>query len=347
MNRIICFVGVLLFSFLTASASNYSVPVLNNITDLYNFSTDVNWSDSYIDSELIEHYYSWHSSKSSVEQNKEINDPVYFGLPPEVILHPGCGPVQWVYFHPIGPQYEVILENKSYSNSTELVYLLGYLPTPKKNINRITIDSVTNSPVEYIINDDTVIVKTTITVDYHKRTKRKTQPGFKKEYFVCSVDLINQYNVSLWPKMENINYTVDATLINHSRRYTTLHIQIPANLSYYKLVVESQNHTGYFTKTNYVYYELFNNSYYMELFDFIDDDGMRPYGTNVFLLPFDQEYTVQLYTGTPFEKVKIGVNVTHENKKKEKRGFNQVYFGALVSMITAFIILWRSFNGLN
>jgi len=347
MNRIICIAGVLLFTFLTASASNYSEPILNNITDLSNFSTNINWSKSYVDSDMVGHYYIWHSSRSSSEQNKEINNPCYFGLPPEVILHPGCGPVQWMYFHPVGPQYEVILDNKSYSNSTELIYLIGYLPSPKKSINRISIDSVTNSPVEYVISDDNVIVKTTITVNYHKRTKRKTQPGFKKEYFVCSVDLINQYQVLLWPEMDNINYSVDAIIMNHSRKYSTLHIQIPANLSYYKLIVESQNHSGQFIKTNYVYYELSNNSYYMEPFDFIDDEGMRPYGNNVFLLPFDQEYTVELYTGTPFEKVEIGVNVTHENEPNEKRGFNQIYFGAMVSMIAAFIVLGRSFNGFN
>ena len=312
--------------------------MLNNLT-ADDFTTSANWSDCIDDTAMISHYYQWSNHDSVSDQYKEINSPSYFGLPSDTELQTGCGPVQWFYLHPIGPEYEVYFNNQSYSNTTELKYMIGYLPKPKKSINRISIDSVTYSPIEYQLNNE---ISTTVTVNWNQRIKRHGRKGYKKIPHTSTTILRSEYNVTLWPGIELYNQSIGAKVINHSA-YSSIEIDIPADVSYYKVLVESSNHSAHFIKTNYIYYKLSDNCYYMEQFNTMDCDGMRPFGTNRFILPNDH-YNVTAYAGSPFELIKLDLNTTHEDDNKTAHIFNKDYFGKRFSVLVAFMVL-RKYNG--
>ena len=315
--------------------------MLNNLTAA-DFSTEANWTDCVDDTVLISHYYQWDNFRDTSDQYKEINSPSCFGLPSDIELQNGCGPVQWFYLHPIGPEYEVYFDNQSYSNTTELNYMIGYLPKPKKNINRISIDSVTYSQIEYSVSGNHVEISTTVTVNWNQRIKRKGRKGYKKIPHTSITTLRSEYNLTLWPGIELYNQSINAKVVNHSA-YSSIQIDIPADVSYYKVLIESSNHSAHFIKTNYIYYELSNNCYYMEQFDIMDCEGMRPFGTNRFILPNDH-YNVTAYAGSPFELVELDLDVTHEDDNKNVPTFNKDYFGKLFSVLVAFMIL-RKYNG--
>ena len=119
--------------------------MLNNLS-LDDFSTSAEWVES-PDILSTRHYYQWRSSQKSSKQYDEIYSQSYWGLPEDTIFQSGVGPVQWFYLHSTGPKYELYYDNQSYSNSSELRIISGYLPKPKKNINRISINDVIFSPI--------------------------------------------------------------------------------------------------------------------------------------------------------------------------------------------------------
>lgn len=306
--------------------------MLNNLT-LDDFSTSVEWGES---TDILDsrYYYQWRSSQKSSEQYDEIYSQSYWGLPEDTIFQSGVGPVQWFYLHSTGPKYELYYDNQSYSNSSELKIISGYLPKPKKNINRISINSVTFSPVEYQYNEDTVTIKTTVTVEWEKRIKRALRPGFKTKYYSAKKELSTEHinNTIIWPGLEAYNQIILVTVTNHSSAYTTINIEIPDGCSHYTINAGSANNSAYYIKTNYVYYKLYENCYYVESFETLNHAGMRPFGKNTFLLQND-EYDVKMYASSPFENTELNLNVSHIDEYKEKRELNKDYFIALLTLI--------------
>ena len=306
--------------------------MLNNLT-LDDFSTSAEWSDS-IDILSTRHYYRWTGSKTSREQNREIYSQSYWGLPKDTVFQSGVGPVQWFYLHSTGPKYELYYKNQSYSNTSELRIISGYLPKPKKNINRISINSVSFSPVVYQYNEDTVTIKTTVTVKWEKRIKRALLPGFKTIYYSNKKELSTTYrnNTLQWPGQETYKQIIPVIVTNHSLAYTTINIKILDSCSHYTINAVSENNFAYYIKTNYIYYELYKNCYYVESFETLDHAGMRPFGKNTYLLQ-NGEYDVKMYANSPFENTELNLNVSHIDEYKEKRELNKDYFIAMLTLI--------------
>jgi len=215
--------------------------MLNNLT-LDDFSTSAEWSES-TDVLNSQYYYQWRGSQKSSKQYDEIYSQSYWGLPKDTVFQSGVGPIQWFYLHTTGPKYELYYDNKSYSNSSELRIISGYLPKPKKNINRISINSVSFSPIMYQYNEDTVTIKTTVTVRWEKRIKRKSLPGFKTKYYSDKKELSTTYRNTtfLWPDLNAYNQIIPVTVTNHSSAYTTINIEIPDSCSYYTINALYQN----------------------------------------------------------------------------------------------------------
>jgi len=315
--------------------------MLNNLT-LDDFSTSAEWSES-TDVLNSQYYYQWRGSQKSSKQYDEIYSQSYWGLPKEVVFQSGVGPIQWFYLHTTGPKYELYYENQSYSNTSELRIMSGYLPKPKKNINRISINGVTFSPVQ--INENTGEIKTTVTVKWQKRIKRALRPGFKTRHYSSSKELSTAYRNTtlLWPELEAYNQVIPVTVTNHSLAYTTINIKIPDGISHYTITATSENNTAHYIKTNYVYYKLDDNCYYVESFETLDHAGMRPFGKNTFLLQND-EYDVKMYASSPFEMVELDLNVTHIDEYKEKRELNKDYFIAMLTLIITGLMVKRYYG---
>ena len=306
--------------------------MLNNLT-LDDFSTSAEWVES-PDILSTRHYYQWRSSQKSSDQYNKIYSQSYWGLPKDTVLQSGVGPVQWFYLHTTGPKYELYYDNQSYSNSSELRVISGYLPKPKKNINRISINSVSFSPIVYQYNEEVVTIKTTVTVKWEKRIKRALLPGFKTKYYSDDKELSTTYKNTtlLWQDLEAYNQIIPATVTNHSSAYTTININIPDGCSHYTITATSENNSAHYIKTNYVYHKLYENCYYVESFETLDHAGMRPFGKNTFLLQND-EYDVKMYASSPFENTELNLNVSHIDEYKEKRELNKYYFTAMLTLI--------------
>jgi len=99
----------------------------------------------------------------------------------------------------------------------------------------------------------------------------------------------------------------------------------------------------HYIKTNYVYYKLDDNCYYVESFETLDHAGMRPFGKNTFLLQND-EYDVKMYASSPFEMVELDLNVTHIDEYKEKRELNKDYFIAMLTLIITGLMVKRYYG---
>ena len=317
--------------------------MLNNLT-VDDFSTAPDWSES-TDILNSRYYYQWRGSQKTSKQYVRIYSQSYWGLPKDTIFQPGVGPVQWFYLHATSPKHELYYENQSYSNSSELRIISGYLPKPKKNINRISINSVTFSQVDYQYTEDYVTIKSTVTVDWQKRIKRKLLPGFKTIYYNDKKELSTIYrnNTLLWPGLESYNQIIPVTVTNHSSAYTTINIKIPDGCSHYTINAVSDNNYAHYIKTNYVYHKLYENCYYVESFDTLDHAGMRPFGKNTFILPND-EYDVKVYASSPFEIVELELNVSHIDEYKEKRELNKDYFIALLTLIIVGLAVKRYYG---
>lgn len=317
--------------------------MLNNLT-MDDFSTSAEWSEL---PDILgnHHYYRWTGSKTSSEQYGEIYSQSYWGLPKDTVFQSGIGPVQWFYLHTTGPKYELYYNNQSYSNTSKLRVISGYLPIPKQNINRISINNVIFSPVEYQYNEETVYIKTTVTVNWQKRIKRALRPGFKTKYYSSTKELSTAYrnNTLLWTGLESYNQIIPATVTNHSLAYTTINIKIPEGCSHYTITATSENNSAHYIKTNYVYHKLDENGYYMESFETLDHAGMRPFGKNTFLLQ-NGEYDVKIYAGSPFENTELNLNVSYIDEYKEKRELNKDYFIALLTLIITGLMVKRYYG---
>ncbi len=316
--------------------------MLNNLT-ADDFCTEANWSEC-PEEVGVRHYYSWHGSKDSSEQYAEIYSQKYWGLPKDTKFKSGVGPIQWFYIYSTGPVYSVYLNNQSYSNSTDIGFTYGYLPKPKKKVNGITLDEVLFSPVEYKYNNNVVTSTTTATVKWHTRTKRALSKGYNTKYYSKNKTISCEYinDTSLWPELNAYNEVIPVTVTNHSA-FTTVSIDMPDDVSYYHIKAESENHTAYFIKTNYIYYPLAENCYYIEQFEIINNSGMRPYGKNRFMLPVD-EYNIIVYAGTPFETVELNLNVTYTDATHEPPEPNREYLIGLLTLFTCVLVV-RHYNG--
>lgn len=317
--------------------------MLNNLT-LDDFSTSAEWGES-TDMLGSQYYYRWDDSRHTKEQYREIYYQSYWGLPEDVVFQSGVGPVQWFYLHTTGPRYELYYENQTYSNSSELRIISGYLQQPRRFDDGRSINRVTFTPVEYQQINDDIILKTTATVNWQVLSGRASPTGPKTRHYTSTKDLYHTYkNIPLmWPDTEAYNQVIPVTVTNHSSTYTTININIPDGCSQYTINAVSENNTAHYIKTNYVYHKLDDNCYYMESLETLDHTGMRPFGKNTFILP-PGEYDVKMYASSPFEKVELDLNVSHIDEHREKRELNKDYFIALLTLIITGLVMKRYYG---
>lgn len=312
--------------------------MLGNLT-ADDFDNEANWSGCPEELE-VRHYYRWHGSKKSSDQYAEIYSQEYWGLPEDTKLQSGVGPIQWFYIYTTGPVYSIYLDNQSYTNSSKLRCVYGYLPKPHKKITGITLDDVSFTPVEYSYNNKVVTPETTITIQWHTRTKRRLFGGYKTNRYskekTISCEYEDEDDTLLWPELNVSNQTISAVVTTHPT-YSTLAINTPEHISDYHIRAESKNHTGYFIRSNYIYYPLAENCYYVERFDIINRSGINPFGRNIFILPAD-DYNISVKAGTPFEMSELNLNVTYVDAANNKPEPNKEY---LTGLLTLFICaLW-------
>lgn len=297
-------IGVLFFLFLPAGAG------YDNYSDVIDWEPVTDRKNS-----VVSHYYQWNSGLTSRENSQQIYNPVFFGLPNETKLNMGGGPIQWTYLRIIGPKYAVLYRNVTFSNSSDVICEVGYLPTPKRSLNGVTIDSVTASDIE--INGDILEVK--ITCEWHK-SKRRASGGLKKTYYTTILYQKTRNNINQWVAADEYNETIECVITNYSGFYNVINMTgLPSNVSHYNISVKMGNVTKYLLKSSYVYFK--NETVDYQLYDMYDCDfydlyGISPYGKDCFLLPGGHIDNISIVLSSPFESYELKTNITRIDEIK-------------------------------
>ena len=327
--------GVLFFIFLPVCSG------AGNYTAYENYSGAIDWEPvTGQECSIVQHYYQYDDSLSSKENAQEIYNPLNYGLPNETDLSMGGGPIQWTYLRIIGPKYAVRYNNVTFSNSSDVVYEVGYLPRPKRTLDGVTIDSVTASKLYHDINafgDDMLTVN--ITCEWHK-SKRRGSGGIKKKFYTTILYQKTKNTITQWETVEEYNETVECVITNHSGFYNTINMTgLPDNASYYNISVQMGNMTRYLLKSSYVYFK--NGSVQYQLYDMYDYDyydlyGVSPYGKDAFLLPGGHIDNISIVVSSPFESYELKTNITRIDEKKNT--FDGDIYAAIMCFICVYVL---------
>jgi hypothetical protein len=310
-----------------------------------NYSASPDWEYiGIINSNVVRHYYYWDDYLTSKENSHNIYNPLYFGLPNDTNLSMGGGPIQWTYLRIIGPKHAVRYNNITFSNSSDVVYEVGYLPRPKRTLDGVTIDSVTASELYHDINafgDDMLTVN--ITCEWHK-SKRRSYGGIKKTYYTTILYQKTRNTITQWENVDEYNETVECVITNHSGFYNTINMTgLPDNASHYNISVKMGNVTKYLLKSSYIYFK--NDTVNYQLYDMYDYDfydlyGVSPYGKDVFLLPGGRIDNVSIVVNSPFESYELKTNITRIDIIKTT--FDGDIYAAIMCFFVAYV-LYRMF----
>ncbi len=282
-----------------------------------NYSDVIEWEPvTDQDAGVVAHYYQWDNNLKSRENSQQIYNPAFFGLPGKTELCRGGGPIQWTYLLIIGPKYAVRYNNSIFSNSSDVIYRVGYLPIPKRSLNGVTIDSVTATEAE--LKGDMLKVK--ITCKWHK-SKRRPSGGTKKEHKITTIHQKVKYDIDPWVVADEYNETIECVITNHSGRYNTIDmIGLPGNVSHYNISVKMGNKTRSLLKSSYIYFK--NETVDYQLYDMCDYDfydlcGISPYGTDCFLIPGGRIDNISIVVSSPFESYELETNITRKDEAED------------------------------
>ncbi|MCK5450193.1 MAG: hypothetical protein KAI70_00345 [Candidatus Omnitrophica bacterium] len=297
--------GVLIFLFLPVCAA------------YENYSDVIAWEPASTEITTIgAHYYSWQNELKYRKNMQRIYDPCFFGLPTNTKLNRGGGPIQWTYLLIIGPKYAVRYKNVTYSNTSDVIYKVGYLPRPSRSLNSVTIDSVTASEAEYKPG----MLKVFITCKWHTSSRRLTG-GIKKKHYTTIIHQSSSYDYHQWVTADEYNETIECIITNHSGQYNTINIVgLPDNASHYNITVQMGNLTKSLLKSSYVYFKnetVDYQLYDMYDYDFYDLNGLSPYGKNGFLLPDGHIDDISVVVSLPFESFEQKTNITRKDEVED------------------------------
>lgn len=309
-----------------------------------NYSDVIDWEPVGDETKsVVGHYYQWDNDLTSRENSQQIYDPLYFGLPNETDLSVGGGPIQWTYLRIIGPKYAVRYNNITFSNSSDVVYEVGYLPRPKRSLDGVTIDSVTASDIYLDLNPWGDMLTVNITCDWHK-SKRTASGGIKKKYYTTILYQKTRNDITQWVAADEYNETIECVITNHSGFYNTINMTgLPGNVSHYNISVKMGNATRYLLKSSYVYFK--NESVDYQLYDMYDYDfydlyGISPYGKDCFLLPGGHIDNISIVLSSPFESYELETNITR--KDEIKNTVDGDIYAAIMCFICVYV-LYRMF----
>jgi hypothetical protein len=314
----------------------------DNYTHYESYSDMIDWEsvpDQTQSSNIVGHYYSWDHDLNKYKNAIIYNDPVFWDLPADTILNSitGPSPFQWTYLRILNPKYAVRYNNLTYTNSSDVVYEVGYLEKTSKKMSNRYIDNISFSEAEIINN--TILV--TVTCEWHTSEHSKTS-GIKKVYFITTIHkstlMNNDYN--RWVTEDEYNETVECVITNHSGFYSTISMTgLPTNVSYYNISVKMGNVTKYMLKSSYVYFK--NETVDYQLYDMYDYDyydlhGISPYGKDCFLVPKGDIDSISIKVSTPFESYTLNTNVTRVDRGKYSTEGDIT--GAIMCLICVYIL---------
>lgn len=289
-------------------------PEQTNEFGYQNYSAIPEW-ESIINTQsgIVRHNYQYDASLTSRENAQQIYNPLNFGLPNNTNLCMGGGPLQWTYLRIIGPVYAIRYNNTIYSNSTDVIYEVGYLPLSDGALDDVTIDSVTTSDLYHKINafgDDMLTIN--ITCEWHK--SKRTNSGVRKKYYTTILYQSIKSDIIQWKSVEKYNKTVECIVTNYSGLYNIIEMyDLPGRSSYYNISVKFENSTEYLLKSSHVFFK--NNSVQYQLYDMFDYDfyelhGVSPHGKNQFMAHGGLVENISIIVSSPFESYELKTNIT-------------------------------------
>lgn len=151
------------------------------------------------------------------------------------------------------------------------------------------------------------------------------------------------YNSTLWGDISDINIS----LSNYSGGYLILNLtDVDDSITAYTIIVESPNHTAYYERFDYLYTIKESESlYYYDMIaaSSMSCQGIIPFGSNRFYLPFDTGYNISITLYSPFDKTTINyTNIYIENNEKNEYEGDKAYIGFCFGFIFAVYYLYRS-----
>jgi len=325
--------GVLIFILLPVGAGDDNYTKYDTYSDMINWETVPDIKNN----NIVPYYYHWDHDINKYKNAKIYNNPVTFDLPADTNLTPGAGPMQWTYLRIISPKYAVRYNNLTYTNTSDVVYEVGYLEKPSKTMTCVYIDNVTASEAEFTPEG---LILVTVTCDWHTSQHSKTS-GIKKIYYITTLhksSKVTQYNK--WVVADEYNETVDCVITNHSGFYNTISMTgLPTNVSYYNISVTMGNVTRYLLKSSYVYFK--NETVDHQLYDMYDYDfyhlhGVSPYGKDCFLLPGGHIDDLSIVLSSPFESYELKTNITRINETKNE--FDGDIYPAIMCLFVVYVL---------
>lgn len=300
-----------------------------------NYSDAVPW-ESVDDREggVVAHYYQWNNGMTSHENIERMYNPAYFGLPPDTRLCFGGGPIRWTYIAITGPKYAVLYNNTIYTNSTDVVYEVGYLPEPKTSLNGITIDSVTAIERSY----DGQMLEVDITCNWHTSKRRTNGKGIKKDHRTTIIHQKVHNNITTWVQADEYSGSVECIITNHSGHYNTISVTgLPGDATHYNIGVVMGNRTESLLKSSYVFFK--NTSVDYQLYDMYDYDyyelnGVSPYGKDVFATGRGYIDDIEIIVSSPFASYRLDTNITRIDKE------SNIHYEDICAAVMCFVIAY-------
>ena len=310
------------------------------------YVSEIDWLE--LDDSLfwkIERYdYNWKTSIEDYKNRERIYNPATFGLPSDTVFLDGVGIIEWTFIKIEKPKYAVGFNGKVYTNSSIGDVTLGALKRPKKGFSREYFSREDLTPVtvsEITINKTDISVK--VTCEWYTKKKRYNRPGFKKIYHsqskTISTGLENiQYDFNEWPTI--IPDQVNATITNHSGRYSTLKVDLPKWITGININILSDNKTKTYNRTNYACWwnsteKLFN----MTEHKISTQNGICSYGNNSFLIYAEKDYDLNITVSTPFEDFDLNLSIDRIDEVDKEGGDWSILAGTLGSIGGLYILL--------
>jgi len=251
--------------------------------------------------------YNWRDSKTTRGNRARMDDPTWFSMPEGTELHslPIWG-VRWIAVYNVSYAYTVIADGNTYTNNTSAMsYRACWLKTPCRSFSDMNkyVDKVEVETVETGVTFKVWSHTTDSDGDKHRSYHEKTIPA--------GIEGVQEWKTT--------NMSIRAKLTNSSMGCYILDVNMPSNISGYRVDAVSDTHEAFYEHHAYMMQRNITGSG-KEFFEVVrsphtDSSGMSACVANKFIVPEDTNYKINVTVYTPFEQIKMNVSMIYEERE--------------------------------
>lgn len=285
------------------------------------------------DTDLGGHCY-WYSKHR--RNGRYIFNPTNWGYPSDACLkQAGFSDIEWTCVYIRGFDKELNFDRKVYTdNPKNINYKTSYLYSIHW-ITRYWHIYRTESDKAYRDTGHSMTIRNAITF-YAKHTDDDGDEHYKDKTYYPE-------DTAGYTLFERPDWNVSVDLVNHST-YMLLTVPTPEHITGLKMVLESENTTAEYEKHFYCL-KLNKSRKFMTCdlvgYNYHNFTGISPFGHEVYLVPYEPDYRINITLYTPFEQIEANVSVVETDVDPVNTSIVlDPLFGVLCLLMPILLTLW-------